>query len=275
MTALPRQLLFIAALVATALICLAVAPFMRQVSGALGPTVITSQSPLLAVIVMLIALFLATGIGMLVGRTSNASVGMFVVGFGLAVLSLNLAPLQEIAFHGKLPPVVFSLAVWSGLILLMSILMFRVCGPIPQIRVLPGEPVPDPLRSQSALQSCACGLIVLPIVWIIARTPADGQTLAAVTIGGTLVGLAGRLVAPSVQPVLLFASPCAAGFLGALWGWFEAGTATQLANNYVLRELLPLSYPMPLDYVAGSLMGVSIGIGWSQSFLEDESQQST
>lgn len=275
MTAIPRQLIFFVGVILSALVCVSVAPFLRQASGSLGPIAITAGSPALAVIVMLVALAVATAIGLLVGRTSNASIGLFVVGFGLAVLSLNLAPLQEIAFHGQLGPVVISLGVWTCLVLVISILTFRICGPLPEIKTLPGEPVPDPLRSSQAAQSCACGLIVLPVVWLIARAPADGQTLAAVTVGSIAVGLVGRLVAPSVQPVLLFAAPCAAGFLGALWGWIGAGPASQLADAYVLQELLPLSYPMPLDYVAGSLMGVSMGVGWSRSFIHEEAQEAS
>ena len=270
MSALPRQILFTASLLVAALICVAVAPFMRQASGSLGPIAMTADSPVLAVTTIILALACATALGILVGRAYNASMGLFVVGFGLAVLSLNLAPLQEIAFHGKLGPVVISLAVWTGLVLLVSVIVFRCSGPIPEIKPLAGEPLPDPFKSNQALQSCACGLIVLPIVWLVAKIPVDGQTLAAVTIGATLAGLVGRLVAPSVQPVLLFAAPCAAGFLGALWGWLEAGPTSQLSNAFVMQDLLPLSYPMPLDYVAGSLMGVSIGIGWSKSFLQEE-----
>ena len=27
--------------------------------------------------------------------------------------------------------------------------------------------------------------------------------------------------------------------------------------------------PMPMDFVAGSLMGVAMGLGWSRSFVEE------
>jgi hypothetical protein len=34
----------------------------------------------------------------------------------------------------------------------------------------------------------------------------------------------------------------------------------------VQQSISPLLYPMPLDYAAGSVMGISIGLSWAASF---------
>ena len=43
-----------------------------------------------------------------------------------------------------------------------------------------------------------------------------------------------------------------------------------LADAVVNGTLPVLSLPMPIDYAAGSLMGVSMGLGWARGFLHHE-----
>ncbi len=82
------------------------------------------------------------------------------------------------------------------------------------------------------------------------------------------MGLAGRLVAPRAQPVLLFAAPCLFGVIGHLIGLAMTSGALDVA--FVNGSISRLSLPMPIDYAAGSLLGVSVGVGWARSFLHEE-----
>jgi hypothetical protein len=112
---------------------------------------------------------------------------------------------------------------------------------------------------------------MLPIVWLIAQSPMKGQMIGATFFGGMAAGLIGRLISPHVQPILLFASPVAFGALGHVLAMLLLNMP--LDDAWVAGELPRLSRPMPLDYVAGSLMGVSVGVGWARSFLHHEEQQ--
>jgi hypothetical protein len=43
-----------------------------------------------------------------------------------------------------------------------------------------------------------------------------------------------------------------------------------LDDAYIAGALGALARPMPLDYLAGALLGVSFGLGWAKSFLHHE-----
>ena len=51
------------------------------------------------------------------------------------------------------------------------------------------------------------------VVTMVLHRPMKGQALGAVVVGSMLAGLGGRLLAPRVTPVLLFAAPCLAAAL--------------------------------------------------------------
>ncbi len=93
----------------------------------------------------------------------------------------------------------------------------------------------------------------------------------AVVVGGLLVGLVGRLVWPARRPWLLFAAPVLFGALGHLVAMLTVGGP--LSEAFVAREIPPLGLPIPLDYAAGSLMGVAMGLGWARSFIYEEGHE--
>ena len=125
-----------------------------------------------------------------------------------------------------------------------------------------------PWWKRHGLPGAACGILVLPGVWLIARSPLQGQTLIAVVLGAMAAGLVGRLVSPHVQPVLLFATPCFFGAAGTLIA--ARAILGPPSDAYVNGTLPTLILPMPIDYAAGSLMGVSMGLGWAKGFLHHE-----
>ena len=47
-------------------------------------------------------------------------------------------------------------------------------------------------------------------------------------------------------------------------------THDTLADAYINNTLPALALPMPIDFAAGSLMGVSMGLGWAKGFLHHE-----
>ncbi len=46
-----------------------------------------------------------------------------------------------------------------------------------------------------------------------------------------------------------------------------------LVEALVTQSIPALSLPMPIDYAAGSLLGVSMGLGWAKSFQQQEQEQ--
>jgi len=254
--------------VAAAFVCSAAVPFLVASTGTIGPTALQAQSPGTALAVMIVLFTLAAGLSGLVGRYVNAAVGLFVLGAGLWALRLQSATAVDLAFaEGSLVLVAVETAMWGVLVLGGTAIVFRIAGRLTDI--LPADSAAEmPWWKRHGLPGAACGVLVLPGVWLFARSPLQGQTLMAVVMGAMAAGLVGRLVSPHAQPVLLFAMPC---FFGAAGSLVAAMTVSGPLADAVVNGTLPvLSLPMPIDYAAGSLMGVSMGLGWARGFLHHE-----
>jgi hypothetical protein len=269
--AIKRYLLLIVGVVLCSLLCSFALPWWLTARGSTGPTVLQSQSPVVSMLVTVLCFAAATAVALVVGRLINAVVGLFVLGSGVFFLAMQLANVQELAFAGgSMTLLAIETALGGVLVLAASVVMFAVAGPLPDI-----EPehtsaeCPSPW-SPDGLAAAAAALLVLPAVWFVAKSTMKGQVIGAVFAGALLAGLIGRLVRPHVQPVVLFAAPV---FVGAL-GHLAAGimTKTPLSDAYVDGTLVPLALPMPIDYVAGSLLGVAMGRGWAKSFLHHEEE---
>jgi hypothetical protein len=220
--------------------------------------------------------FLAAAlIAAVVGRLTNAAVGLFVLGCGLSYLAMRAGTVRELAFMAGASLTLHAIETmgWSILLALGSGLVFKVSGPLTDVL--------DSTDSQTAAgdgRSCAwsggawigaaMGAAVIPAVWLVAQSSMKGQALAAVIIGAMAAGLAARLLRPNAWPILLFAAPCLFGGLAQLAAAFLL--RLPLDSAFVQQALAAPLLPMPLDYAAGSLIGVSLGLGWGRSFAHGE-----
>ena len=87
-------------------------------------------------------------------------------------------------------------------------------------------------------------------------------------VGSVVAGLVGRMMLPHAQPLLLCVSPCFFGMLAQIAG--VVMLRQPLDQAYVQGTIPHFLFPLPMDYAAGSLMGVAIGLGWAKSFLHEE-----
>ncbi|MHC4220026.1 MAG: hypothetical protein ACYSU7_16400 [Planctomycetota bacterium] len=259
---------FVGMLVAAG-ICYQAARFSVSPRGSIGPTMFQAESPVGATFAMVVFFGLATAVAAYVGRLVNAAVGLFVLGAGLWALRLRLGTVEDLAFAGgSLGVAAVETVLWSLLVLGATLAVFRIAGPLSDIAAEdPGEG-PATIWDELGLRGLAAGILVLPAVWLIARSDLKGQTLMAVVLGGMAVGLVGRLIAPHAQPRLLFAVACLFGALGLFVAMLMV--RDPLTDAYVTQTIPAVGLPMPIDYAAGSLMGVSMGLGWAKSFLHQE-----
>jgi hypothetical protein len=108
------------------------------------------------------------------------------------------------------------------------------------------------------------------LAWLFAVSGDKGQTFAAALIGAIAAGTAAQTMAGSkefhvtpVTPILAMALIALAGPLvamvmhgGGIVGAVNAGTVFSLAR------------PLSLDWAAGAVIGVPIGLGWAGSMLD-------
>jgi hypothetical protein len=271
---LRRSLVLPLGIILSALVfALAVGPWI-SLRGVAGPVVAMSERPALAALATLGCLTVGIAIAALVGRLINAVVGLFTLGCGLGVLAMRAGTVEDLAFSaGAAGPALRGMAIetllWAVAIGTASVLTFRLAGPLPDAVEI-DDPRRDGPFGRNAFLSLAAGLLVLPAAWLLALSPMKGQALGAVVVGSMVAGLGGRLLAPRVPPVLLFAAPCLAAALGQMVVSTLVTPATPLGNLFVSGAIPRVAVPMPIDWAAGGTVGVALGIGWSRSFLKTE-----
>lgn len=257
----------------TGLICAASLPFAHSPRGGVGPTIFQAESPVMAALATAVAMALAFIVSVIVGKLINSAVGLFVMGWGIAVFAMRTETVQEFALAGdsSLVLIMLETLLWAGILLGMTLLMFRFAGDFKDIHPHEYEQPPSPMRSPEVIKLLLPAVIVLPAVLLIAQSPMKGQVLCAVFIGSMLGSLVSRLVSPHVQPLLLFAMPCVFGAIGHVIGMIQLDGS--IAEALVTHTIPTLYLPMPVDYAAGSLMGVAVGLGWAKSFLHHEEEE--
>lgn len=247
----------------------AIAPSM-SLRGVPGPTLRMAEAPVPAIIATIGALLASLVVACIVGRLINAVVGMFTLGCGVAILAMRSGAIEDLAFgQGSLSASAIESFAWAAVVLVASIVVFRVSGPLPDAVVIDEPRIDGPLGSKGILAQFS-GALMVPAILFVAASTTKGQALGAVVVGGMLAGLAGRLLAPKTPPVLLYWTPVAFGAVGQLLAATVLAKGQPLDTLLIARTLSRLAFPMPVDLAAGSLVGVSLGIGWAKSFIKTE-----
>ena len=269
---LNRNVALFGGMILAGFVCVQAAPMMQSAQGGRGPTILSAERPALAAVAVVVCLAIATAVACAVGRVVNAAVGLFVLGAGVFALDSRLGGLRELVFAHSGKSAMFGMAIETlvlALILLgMVLIVFTITRGFHDVEPEADGTRPHWLTSEAALKSAGAGILVLPAVWLIAQSPMKGQAIAAVFFGAMLAGLIGRLVAPHVQPILLFVSPLIFGAIGHVIA--GATMRAPLDDAFIAGSTSAFARIMPLDYVVGSLLGVSFGLGWAKSFLHHE-----
>ncbi len=244
---------------------------LGSVWGVPGPTFALAESPAQAAMVVAALLVPVVVIAIVVGRVLNPARGLFVVGASLAVLSMQCGTIEDFAFAGgSLSSMALETLIWAGVVALIAVVVISAAGGLPEVPPSPRGMVAD-LIGPGLLLFLAAGLVAVPVIWLLETTPLKGQAIGATLLASITVGVLGRVLAPRSQPALLFCVPLLAGAAGAAFA--ARGLEGSIADRFVDGSLSRLAYPMPLDWAAGALCGVSIGLGWSRSFLRSDAEE--
>jgi hypothetical protein len=121
-----------------------------------------------------------------------------------------------------------------------------------------------------AVAAVAAGLAV----FLIAVSGVKGQTFAAALIGALAAGAAAQTVASSKNFHVTPVTPILAIALVALAGPIIASVlhGPRLIDAVYAGNVFALARPLSLDWAAGSVIGVPIGLGWAGSMLDRRHQ---
>lgn len=264
-----RYVALFGGMIVTSLLMSLAAGWMISLRGVSGPAISVVIDPITAVPVLVACLLASLGVAIIVGRIVNPAVATFVLGWGIAVLAMRSGTHLDLLFAGATgPAVAVETFCWGLVVLGLAAVIFRFTGPLPDQPSAPVTDVLDPrvMFGPISLRSAAAGSLALVAIFFIATNDTKGQAIFAATLGGVLAGLAGRMLAPRLQPVLIFATPCLFMALGQLWAF--RGDEAQQISAWLVGDGSRFGIPTPMDAAAGTLMGVSAGIGWSRGFVE-------
>lgn len=235
--------------------------------GGLGPTILQSIDPVRASLAILLVLAIATILGLFVGKVSSAASGMFVVGFALFAMVMRTQGVTEFIFsEGNTTLLIVEALGLSLFLLICSISMFRISGPLEDVPLNESEKWDAPFSPRSIGMTLLISLAMLPVIWLVAVTPSKGQVIGAAAVGGIVVACLARKWTPNLQPLILFAAPTAIAAVG-----YAIATSMGVTDiAFTQNTISPFIFPMPLEYAAGSLMGIPIGLSWGASLAKNE-----
>jgi len=233
--------------------------------GGLGPTIFQAIVPVSASIAILIVITVASLIGIILAKVSSSASGMFVVGFALFTLSMKTQGVTEYIFsESNIQLLMVEALGMSFLLLLSSIVMFKLGGPLKDVPFNQEECWDAPFSPRSIGMTLLVSLAMLPMIWLVAVSPSKGQVIGAAVVGGIVVACLARKFIPHLQPIFLFATPTAI----AAVGYLVANSMGISDIAFTQNKISPLIFPMPLEYAGGSIMGIAIGLSWGVSLAK-------
>ncbi|MBL0926465.1 MAG: hypothetical protein IBJ11_02280 [Phycisphaerales bacterium] len=229
--------------------------------GGCAATALLSASPITGLCRALAAVLLAAGAGIVAARLTSWRTALATAGVVLAWPAFHTGRLDEIIRRQQSPGVPWTLAA-EGLVLAAAG-FFAVRSILRQSRLAPEGPASISADISGAAAAAATGLFAAGLV---AQNHLAGQCFAAALAAGLFGGLVGHVAVHhastlSVVTGLLLLAPLAPA-LAALrhgGGYIDA--------VYALSDL-SIGRPMPMDWIAGVLLGSPLGIAWATSLVD-------
>jgi len=256
------------ATIAAVLLGLWSAAGMAAAPGGQAAAIHVAANPLVVITIVLALLVALAALASVLGWLGLPNLGLFVAGLGLTAFAVRSGTAADlIREEGDLVWLAAEALAWAAVILIMSAVVHAVSGQQEHTlgTTTPGRAVT--ILRRGGLFGWA--LVLLPVVWLVARSELKGQVIAAASLGGVAFAMGAVLIARPAWRGVLPALPlvvAAAGYL--IVGFREGG----LGLVDLTAGLRPLALPMPQDYAAGALMGVSAGTVWGRSLLQESEQ---
>lgn len=251
--------------------------WLRSPDGGGDATPFVSTAPALGVAAALAALGIALFVGVIAARLVGARSGMSAAGLVLAWAAWRTGTIDQIIRGNGSGGVLWRLAVEGAILGLAVIVIAYVLEAVGRgggADAEPGRagsaalPARDALSLRAMVGPAAAGLIAGGVAaWFIAQTPLKGQAVAAAIVGSMCAAAAGRLIDPRAALATLALPITLLAILGPLTGMVMGATPSLLIAGRN-GTLFPLANILPLDWIAGGLLGIPLGVSWAASLIE-------
>lgn len=245
-----------------------VGPIAGQATAAIpaldgGPhaAALVTRSPVAGVGLTLASLTIATLWGLLGARLLGARTGLFLAGLvvawgagqGATVVGLMRATGEAGTF--------VSLAIEGGLLLVVGLGMsWAICLVGRATEVDEAEPLTHIDNVYAVIAAVLAGGLA---AWLIGREGLKGQTLGAGVAAGVAGATIGRLIGQRAQPLLFVPALMLLAVVGPLVAMQSAGA--NAVERVFENRISALGLLTPMDWLAGALLGVPLGLTWASS----------
>lgn len=227
-----------------------------------GPhaTLLVTQTPLLGAACAIGVALIAALAGLLGVRIRTPNVGLLSAGIVLCWASARSGRVDEIIAVTRDSP--FDRFILEGLLVALVALLL-----IETIRRFRRHTPPEPPLLLS-VRALGAGLIGAGFTaWLFAADAAKGQTIAAAIASGVIGAAVARMVLVSIPPRLIAVLPVALGIFSPLIAHLTTPDAVRASFEGTLFRLALIT---PLDWLAGGLIGIPLGLAWTDSIAEPE-----
>lgn len=258
---------------------------LRSPSGSTDVSLLYGDSPLLGLAAGLIVLAVAAAVALLAARLLSTRFG-----FGVSSLILAWAAwrtgtvpgiVRDAATHGSSARAVMTTFALEALIvgalgLVLAWALLRLGRPSPGFKDQTASHDVPPTLSLPTLATFAASLLGGAVgAWFVGVEPLKGQAIAAAVAAGIAAGLAAEAAASafrhSAHPLVVFAAMALLGVLAPLVAVVLHGP--RLDALIYTGRVPSFAVALPLDHLAGSLLGVPLGITWARSLLEKSASE--
>jgi hypothetical protein len=169
----------------------------------------------------------------------------------------GLAPIGRLLIEGVL----------AGLFtLILAFVLNRVSSPEYATDRMESKNLLSQLARLETAKVIAAGIAAGAVgAWFVAVSPMKGQAIAAACFGGLAAGAAARLASPESRPFMLAMPIALLAFAGPLAVLIMHRTTALAAAD--AGRLFPLANILPIDMIAGGLIGLAWGEAWAHSMI--------
>lgn len=257
---------------------------LRAADGGYNATALISTSPIKGIFLTIIALAIAAAAGLAAARLTTARAGLTTAGLTLVWAAWRSAEVEQIirAAHATTPMWALAIegAIWVAAAAVIAAAIERIGGldhtnPAWTGREHQGDRPPplsltESIRATVHISPAAFAAAVAAggvAAWLVAAQGLKGQTVAAGVVAGLAAAAIGRAIDTKAAAPAFFLPGIVVALVSPVAGVVLAQGS--IVDATYAGTLAPIARVAPLDWAAGWLLGVPMGLGWATSLVSE------
>lgn len=240
---------------------------LRLPDGTDNATLLVSTSPGSGLLMGVVAILLATIVGVAASRLINAAYGFFSAGLTLAWAAWGTGNIDAIVRSYQSGAPLWRLAVEGAIVGALGV---GACALILKFARNAPPRAPETWTTRGKAFAACLGAAAV-IAFFLAPESLKGQTFAAAAFAGLFGSLAMKMTARNATPLVVFCVvallACGAPAAAAVYYGTGSGIIRPVYAG-ATGGLIPFVRILPLDWLAGALVGVPIGLSWGGAMTD-------